>query len=73
MESKNDLDRFGPIARGIVYAAERGPVNPYDYFGHRMRRSWAYAYFDRLWCAGLLELVPAPEGRRGHHWYKATK
>jgi len=72
MMTKKDIDIFGPTARAIVHAAKQGPVNPYNYFRHSLRRSWSYAYFERLWIAGLLKLVPTPEGRRGHHWYIAT-
>jgi len=64
--------RFGSTALGILRAAERGAVNPYDYFGFSMRRSWSYAYFTRLCAAGLLRLVAAPDGRRGTNWYVLT-
>jgi hypothetical protein len=60
---------FGPVARGILFCAQYGPVNPWTYFGRDIRRSWAYGYFSRLAAHGLLEECSAPEGRRGHRWY----
>jgi len=63
--------RFGPRALGILYAASLGPVNPYDYFGHTMRRGWAYAYFDRLHSVGLIRITETPDGRRGT-WYRLS-
>jgi hypothetical protein len=62
-------NRFGTRAMGIVSAAASRPVNPYDHFGHSIRRSWGYAYFRRLWMAGIIQLTEAPKGRRGTHWY----
>lgn len=60
---------FGPRALGILYDASQGPVNPYDYFGKSMRRSWSYAYFNRLISRGLLIECNTPKGRRGT-WYR---
>lgn len=60
---------FGPRALRILLAASRGPVNPWAHFGHELRRSWGYAYFDRLHAAGLLRSVETPAGRRGTRWY----
>lgn len=66
------LDRFGERAKQILRDAALIPHNPMDYFGRSIRRGWAYAYFDRLFRAGYLELVDPPPGRKGHHWYRTT-
>lgn len=66
---KNKTEKFGATAKDILDAASRSPQNPWAYFGRSLRRSWAYAYFTRLHNAGLLQRVPAPEGRQGYHWY----
>lgn len=67
------LQKFGPTAQAIYLSACRTPQNPYNYFGRSMRRSWSYAYFYRLYRAGLLERTDAPMGRRGYHWYVAVR
>lgn len=61
---------FGRTAVGILFAASFGPVNPYDFFGKSLRRSWSYAYFARLEKRGLIKLVPTPPKRRGFRWYE---
>lgn len=69
-------NRFGHGAYQIVkYAAEVGPVNPYDWHKNRhggVQWSYAYAKFERLVKAGLLERCETPEGHRGN-WYTATE
>ena len=64
--------RFGWRALGILAAAENGAVNPYDFFGHSLRRSWAYAYFQRLSSYGFIVETETPVGRRGT-WYTLPK
>lgn len=61
--------RFGPTSLAILQACHRGPQNPYQYFGHNLRRSWSYGYFWRLYRAGLIIQVSTPNGCKGHHWY----
>jgi hypothetical protein len=63
---------FGSRARGILIAADKFAVNPYDYFGKSLRRSWGYGYFYRLLNAGLLQYTETPKGRRGTNWFILT-
>lgn len=62
---------FGPTALNILFDGTLDPINPYDYFGTEIRRSWAYAYFARLLKHDLIEECEAPAGRRGT-WYRTV-